>query len=148
MHQFLKFIFGIKLYMFRTVPLFIIRGFSLYTQQLYMSYRFVELASKIRTERPDSGRLEGSLHCRKRLPIFPVCIYTWIAPVLLMPDKNYYEFWGTVGFFPWCFRVFVYLFHDSSLKPAAHWFGNTGLVSRLLRGAAPPLSHTSSWFGA
>ena len=40
MHYFLKFIFGIKLYMFRTVPLSIIRSFSLYTQQWYMSYRF------------------------------------------------------------------------------------------------------------
>jgi len=37
MHQFIKFIFGIKLYMFRTVPLSIIRSFSLYTQQWYMS---------------------------------------------------------------------------------------------------------------
>ena len=32
--------FGMKLYMFRTVPLSIIRSFSLYTQQWYMSYRF------------------------------------------------------------------------------------------------------------
>jgi hypothetical protein len=31
-------IFGIKLYMFRTVPLSIIRSFSLYTQQWYVSY--------------------------------------------------------------------------------------------------------------
>ena len=38
MHQFFKFIFGIKLYMFRTVPLSIISSFSLYTQQWYMSY--------------------------------------------------------------------------------------------------------------
>ena len=38
MHSFLKFIFGIKLYMFRSVPLSIIRSFSLYTQQWYMSY--------------------------------------------------------------------------------------------------------------
>jgi hypothetical protein len=38
MHYFLKFIFRIKLYMFRTVPLYIIRSFSLYTQQWYMSY--------------------------------------------------------------------------------------------------------------
>ena len=38
MHWFLKFIFGIKLYMFRTVPLSIISSFSLYTQQWYMSY--------------------------------------------------------------------------------------------------------------
>ena len=38
MHSFLKFIFEIKLCMFRTVPLSIIRSFSLYTQQRYMSY--------------------------------------------------------------------------------------------------------------
>ena len=42
MHQFLTFIFGIKLYMFRTVPLYTIRSFSLYTQQWYMSYRFAD----------------------------------------------------------------------------------------------------------
>jgi len=29
-----------KLYMFRTVPLSIIRSFSVYTQQWYTSYRF------------------------------------------------------------------------------------------------------------
>ena len=40
MHQFLKFILGMKLYMSQTVPLSIIRSFSLYTQQWYMSYRF------------------------------------------------------------------------------------------------------------
>jgi hypothetical protein len=33
--------FGRKLYMFRTVPLSIIRSFSLYTQQWYMPYRSV-----------------------------------------------------------------------------------------------------------
>ena len=42
MHLFLKFIFGEKLYMFRTVPLSIIRSFSLYSQQWYMSYRFAD----------------------------------------------------------------------------------------------------------
>jgi len=31
-----------KLYMFRTVSLSIIRSFSLYTQQWYMSYRFAD----------------------------------------------------------------------------------------------------------
>jgi hypothetical protein len=50
MHKFLKFIFGIKLYMFRTVPLYI-RRFSLYTQQWYVSYNLqLQLASRIRTE--------------------------------------------------------------------------------------------------
>ena len=34
------FYFGMELYMFRTVPLSIIRSFPLYTQQWYMSYRF------------------------------------------------------------------------------------------------------------
>jgi len=34
--------FGLKLYMFRTVPLSIIRSLALYTQQWYMSYRFAD----------------------------------------------------------------------------------------------------------
>ena len=34
--------YGMKLYMFWTVPLSIIRSFSLYTQQWYMSYRFAD----------------------------------------------------------------------------------------------------------
>jgi len=42
MHWFLKFIFEIKLCMFRTVPLSTIRSFPLYTQQRYMSYRFAD----------------------------------------------------------------------------------------------------------
>jgi hypothetical protein len=40
--NFLKFILKMKLYMFRTVPLSIIRSYSPYTQQWYMSYRFVD----------------------------------------------------------------------------------------------------------
>jgi len=36
MHEFLKFIFGIKLYMFRTLPLSLIRSFSLYTAMVYV----------------------------------------------------------------------------------------------------------------
>jgi hypothetical protein len=43
MHWFLKFILGTKLYMFWTVPPSIIRSFSLYTQQWYMSYRFAKI---------------------------------------------------------------------------------------------------------
>jgi hypothetical protein len=42
MHGFLKFIFRMKLYMFLTVHLSIIRSFSLYTQQWYMSYRLAD----------------------------------------------------------------------------------------------------------
>ena len=36
------FYFGMKVYMFRTVSLSIIRSLSLYTQQWYMSYRFAD----------------------------------------------------------------------------------------------------------
>ena len=42
MQWFLKFIFGMKLYMFQTVALSIIRSFSLYTQQRYMLYKFAD----------------------------------------------------------------------------------------------------------
>jgi hypothetical protein len=42
MHQFLKFILEMKLYMFRIVPLSILSSYSLHTQQWYMSYRFVD----------------------------------------------------------------------------------------------------------
>jgi hypothetical protein len=37
MRWFLKFILEMKLYMFRTVPLSIIRSYLLYTEQWYMS---------------------------------------------------------------------------------------------------------------
>jgi hypothetical protein len=46
MHKFLTFIFGMKLYMFRTVPLSTIRSFSMYTQQWYKSYRFAVCSVK------------------------------------------------------------------------------------------------------
>ena len=42
MRLFLKFILGMKLCMFQTIPLSIIGSFSLYTQQWYMSYRFAD----------------------------------------------------------------------------------------------------------
>jgi len=38
-HKFIKFIFGIELYMFRTVSLSIVRSLALCTQQWYMSYK-------------------------------------------------------------------------------------------------------------
>jgi len=44
-----KFILGMKLYMFRTVPLPITRRLSLYTQQWYVSYRFAD-SLRARTE--------------------------------------------------------------------------------------------------
>jgi len=75
MHSFLKFIFGIKLHMFRTVPLSIIRSLALYTQQWYVSY------SRIRTLRPDPARkLSGDLY-----DIHNCCVY---SEKLLMKDRG------------------------------------------------------------
>jgi len=75
MHKFLKFIFGIKLYMFRTVPLSIIRSFSLYTQQWYMSYRFSESlrAGSGRNQlQPDPARkLSANLY-----DVYHYCVYS------------------------------------------------------------------------
>jgi len=42
MQYFLKFILGMKFYVFRKVPLSIIRSFSLRAQQWCMSYRFAD----------------------------------------------------------------------------------------------------------
>ena len=71
--------------MFRTVPLPIIRSFSLYTQQWYMSYSLqLQLASRIRTElkfRPDSARkLSANLY-----DIYHCCVY---RERLLMMDRG------------------------------------------------------------
>ena len=75
MHYFLKFIFGIKLYMFRTVPLSIIRSFSLYTQQWYMSY------SLRAGFRPDPARkLSANLY-----DIYHCCVH---GKKLLMMDRG------------------------------------------------------------
>jgi hypothetical protein len=55
MHSFLKIIFEIKPYIRRKVLLSIIRRFSLYTQQWYMSYRFALCA-------PDGGQRNCPKH--------------------------------------------------------------------------------------
>jgi len=70
MHQFLKFILGMKLYIFRTVPLSIIRSFSLYAQQWYMSYRFADSCPQL------SANLYDIYHC---------CVY---SEKLLMMDRE------------------------------------------------------------
>jgi len=77
MYYFPKFIFGMKLYMFRTVPLSIIRSLSLYTQQWCMSYRFAD--SRIRMEHSDPARkLSTNLY-----DVYHCCVY---SEKLLMMD--------------------------------------------------------------
>ena len=68
--QILKFIFGIKLYMFRTVPLSIIRSFfTVHTAMVYVIQVCWQLASSIRKERlyvqwktPDDGQRNCPKH--------------------------------------------------------------------------------------
>ena len=66
--------------MFRTVPLSIIRSFSLYTQQWYMSYRFAD------SLRAGSGRNEFRPDpARKLYDIYHCCVY---SEKLLMMDRG------------------------------------------------------------
>ena len=63
MNKFLKFIFGIKLYMFRAVPLSIIRRFSLYTAMAYViqvCWHMPLLCVQWKT--PDDGQRNCSKH--------------------------------------------------------------------------------------
>jgi hypothetical protein len=63
-----------KLYMFRTIPLYITRSFSLYTRQLCMSYRFV-----------DRFRAAGSgWNCSSILILLPTHFQIVICIVLLL----------------------------------------------------------------
>jgi len=61
-------ILTIKLYVFRTVLLSIIRSFSLYTQQWYMSYRFsdsLRAGSGRNSFRPDPARKPYDIFARR-----------------------------------------------------------------------------------
>jgi len=78
MHWFLKFILGMKFYMFRTVSLSIIRSFSLYTQQLYMSYMFVD--SLWAGANAPAHKLSANLY-----DIYYCCVY---SEKLLMMDRE------------------------------------------------------------
>jgi hypothetical protein len=74
-----------KLYIFQTVPLSIIKSFSLYTELWYMSYTFADsFASRIRMELrfyPDPAhKLFANLH-----DIYHCCIY---SEKLLMMDRE------------------------------------------------------------
>ena len=70
--------------MFQTVPLSIIRSFSLYTQQWYMSYRFADSLRASCQPRKLSANLYDIYHC---------CVY---SEKLLMMDRgtaqNIYSF--------------------------------------------------------
>ena len=59
MHLFLKFIFGIKLYVFRTVPLSIVRSFfTIHTANLYDTYHCCVYSEKT----PDDGQRNCPKH--------------------------------------------------------------------------------------
>jgi len=51
-----------ELYMFRTVPLSIIKSFSLYTQQWYMSYRFADRITMEQFHPDPASKLSADLY--------------------------------------------------------------------------------------
>ena len=92
MHEFLKFIFGIKLCMFQTVPLSIIRSFSLYTQHWYMSY---------------SLRAGSGGNCSSILILLASCQQTYVTyTIAVCTVKN--SWWWTEELSETC-RVLVYV---------------------------------------
>ena len=71
--------------MFRTVPLSIIRSFSLYTHQWYMSYRFAD-SLRAGSERKRSSVLILLPSCQQNLyDIYHCCVY---SEILLMVDRG------------------------------------------------------------
>ena len=99
-----------KLYMFRTVPPSIVRSFSLYTQQWYMSYRFA--VSKpvwhipllcVQWKTPDDGRRNCPKHVEfhsknkfEKLmhPVgFIIRNLTWCTVTWMSKKKEWYLFW-------------------------------------------------------
>jgi hypothetical protein len=77
--NFSYFILELKLYMFRTVPLPIIRRYSLYTQQWYMSYRFVD---SLRAVSGWNGSSILILLSARKLSVWhvPLLCVQWITP--------------------------------------------------------------------
>ena len=62
--------------MFRTIPLSVIRNFSLYTQQWHMSYRF---ATACEQDEDGTRKLSANLY-----DIYHCCVY---SEKLLMTDR-------------------------------------------------------------
>jgi len=90
MHWFLKFISGIKLYMFQTVPVSIIRSFSLYTQQWYMSYRFADSLRAgsflLKTNKTLHVSDSSSVHHQEFYAVHTAMVY--VIQVLLISCKH------------------------------------------------------------
>jgi hypothetical protein len=101
MHKFLKFIFGIKLSMFRTVPLSIIRSFSLYAAMGYVIQVCWQLASRIRMKlRPDPARLlciqwktpgDGQRNCPKHAEFYSINIFEKLVHLVGFIIRIYHD---------------------------------------------------------
>ena len=128
-----------KLYVFRKVPLSIIRSYSLQTQQQYMSYRFAGsfgTGSGWNSFRPDPDRkLSANLY-----DIYHCCVY---SAKLLMMDRG--TFRNMQNFIPKnIFEKLVHLvgfviriYHDArSHEPHISTVMITGQISRTHKGTA------------
>jgi hypothetical protein len=70
MHLLLKFILGMKLYMFRSFSLSITRSSSLYTQQCYKSYSFAD------SLREGSGWMIVLASCQQTCMTYTIAVRT------------------------------------------------------------------------
>jgi len=150
MHWFLKFILGMKFYMFRTIPLSIVRSFSLYTQQWYMPYRFV-----------DSLRAELGWSCSQAVskPVWhiPLLYVQWKTPddgqrncpkhVEFLSKNKFEKSVHLVGFItkmsPWSFLNYqVQNCHFRSRNVQHYWFR----LKKILSGAGSAFTDKNQLF--
>ena len=118
------FIFGMKIYMFQTVPLSIIRSFPLYTQQWYMSYRF---ADSLRT---GSGSILILLaSCQKTCITYTIAVCTmknslwWteqLSETCTVSFKN--KFWGISASSWFYYKKFITVHGHMNLKCPRTYF--------------------------
>jgi hypothetical protein len=89
--NFSNFIFGMKLYMFRTVPVSIIRSFSLYTQQWSMSANLYDIYHCcVQWKTPDDGQKK----CPKHVKFHPKNKFEKLVHLVGFIIRNYYHiFW-------------------------------------------------------
>jgi len=134
-----------KLYMFRTVPLSIIMSFSLYTQQWYMSYRFV-----------DSLQAGSGRKCSSVLILLASCQQTCMTyTIAVCTVKN--SWWWTeelsetcrVSFqkYIWEISVFVRFYYKNVCTRLMYWCRrgyHCNMVGWFLRNIS--LSISPIWF--
>ena len=94
LHQFLKFIFGIELYMFRTVPLSIIRSLALYTKQQIYVIQILLTTSYLNQH--DSFRSRQQVVSSQQNCMKYTYFFVYSVRLLMMDRENIRNMWSSI----------------------------------------------------